>query len=87
MMNKTNDYEKRVQTALDLLQEQIDHTYLIEKEYELLCQDKANLSAAELSSLEAELDAISRKREAINALAEEREESGFWEKLLEDDEM
>lgn len=86
MMTNNNDYEKRVQKALDLLQEQIDHTYLIEKEYELLCRDKATLSAAELSSLEAELDAISRKREAINAIAEEREESGFWEKLLEDDE-
>lgn len=86
MMTNNNDYEKRVQKALDLLQEQIDHTYLIEREYELLCRDKATLSAAELSALEAELDAISTNREAINALAEEREESGFWEKLLEDDE-
>ena len=85
-MNKTNDYENRVQKALDLLQEQIDHTYLIEKEYELLCRDKATLSATELSALEAELDAIARKREAINAVAEARDESGFWEKLLEDNE-
>lgn len=85
-MSNSSNYEKRVQQALDLLQEQIDHTCLIEREYELLCRDKASLSAAELSVLEAELDTISTKREAINAVAEAREESGFWEKLLEDDE-
>lgn len=86
-MSNSSNYEKRVQQALDLLQEQIDHTYLIEREYELLCRDKGSLSAADLSALEAELDAISKKRESINALAEAREESGFWEKLLEDDEV
>ena len=85
-MTNNNDCEKRVQESLNLLQEQIDHTYLIEKEYELLCRDKASLSAAELSALEAELDAISKKREGINALAEARDESGFWEKLQDDDE-
>ena len=85
-MSNSSNYDNRVQQALDLLQEQIDHTYLIEKEYELLCRDKASLSAAELSALEAELDAISKKREGINALAEAREESGFWEKLQDDDE-
>lgn len=86
MMTKSSDYEKRVQESLNMLQEQIDHTYLIEREYELLCRDKESLSASELFALEAELDAISTKRDAINSLAEKREESGFWEKLLEDDE-